>query len=432
MRKFFFKTLMVSLIVSVGLIFPFDGYAQSEEDVAQLTYWSMDFGPNASEAVEKLVTEFSEKHPKIEVEYETIPWAGYYEEFMTSVTSGAAPDVATGPFGISIQFAEMGEILPLGSLVEKLRDEGYADNLIEGAIENHKYEGEQVSIQVANGLVILMYREDIFKEAGVSEVPRTWDEFLSACERIKQNTDVYPFVYAGGGHQGTAALLSFLFSNGTGIVNEEGQANFDSEEAVETLSFFGEIYKKGYVPEGVNSYGQADAARMYFAGDAAMRFMNISNRVMDHPKVAENSGVLPILKGPSAAEQRTFSWRDPVFAFKQTDHPEAARTFIEYLIKNKGIFHTMGEKDALPADKQTLDLPMYDHEENFVYAEAIEKVMPHAKPLFWPLNEHNSGIATVIGENYLGRALQEVNTQEEVDYEAIAEKYNEFIKEALS
>ncbi len=51
--------------------------------------------------VQGLVDQFNSEHPDIHVTVQFHSWDNYYQEYLTSVTSGMAPDVTNGYFAIA-------------------------------------------------------------------------------------------------------------------------------------------------------------------------------------------------------------------------------------------------------------------------------------------------------------------------------------------
>ena len=67
-------------------------------EVAEIRFWDMAWGPAGvyDVACEELIAEFEKEFPNIDVTYEFHAWDNYYQEYLTAVTSGMAPDVSNG------------------------------------------------------------------------------------------------------------------------------------------------------------------------------------------------------------------------------------------------------------------------------------------------------------------------------------------------
>ena len=69
----------------------------SNGEVAELVFWDMMWGRSDSypETVQALVDKFNSEHENIHVTAQILPWDNFYQQFLTAVTSGAAPDIST-------------------------------------------------------------------------------------------------------------------------------------------------------------------------------------------------------------------------------------------------------------------------------------------------------------------------------------------------
>ena len=115
-------------------------------ETAKITFWDMMWGEAGvyDVAAEALVDQYNQENPNVKVEYQSVPWDNYYQTFLTAITSGTGPDVATAGSQTPMQFATMGEIMPLTPIVEKWQSEKdpILDDMMEGILETNKLEDE--------------------------------------------------------------------------------------------------------------------------------------------------------------------------------------------------------------------------------------------------------------------------------------------------
>lgn len=417
---FLISLLVLTLTVSVNA------------EVAELKFWDMIWGPGEkySRAVNSLVDQFNENHPNINVEVQMTPWQNFYQTFLTAVTSGAAPDISTGAFPQPVQYAKMGEILPLDSIIEEWKSEGIYRELAKGSQELFRYNDQQVGLAWNVDPRVITYRKDVFEELGIKELPVTWDEFIDVCRKIKENTDMIPFTFQAGEHSGLHAMLNFMFTNNVGITDEEYNTTINSPKSIETFRFLRKLYKEGLIPEGIAAYSASDTERLYISGKVAMRFGTIFFALKDYPELYENSGVLPALKGDNGA-QHALTWYNPIMVYKQTKYPEAAKTFTKWWVENSKKLFTEGDANSLPIIDSWLSDPYF---EGHMIQETNEGVLPYAASPVWPVDNLYPGFSQIEGEVYLGSALQEVliDKDKEVDIEEVAKEYDKLIDQAIT
>ena len=124
----------------------------------------------------------------------------------------------------------------------RLESEGWMDRLVVSRFTPWSYRGRIYGIPHDLHPVVLLYRDDLFKAAGVemTEV-KTWDDFIAAGKKATRDLD-------GDGKVDQYAIVldrrtesdyfSLLLQQGGGFFDEDGNVIIDSELAIETLEFF--------------------------------------------------------------------------------------------------------------------------------------------------------------------------------------------------
>ncbi len=154
-----------------------------------------------------------------------------------------------------------------------------------------------------------------------SATPATYDDVLAAAEAL-DSPEVAGFVGANvAGDAFTSQTFEEIgLGNDCEMVNDDGEVTFDSPECVEGLEFYGTL-QQDYSVTGAQDVDTTRAS--YFAGQAAMIIW--SSFILDEmaglrndalptcPEckknpafLAENSGVVTSIQGPSGSEPATF------------------------------------------------------------------------------------------------------------------------------
>lgn len=124
---------------------------------------------------------FRAKYPNITVDFQySPPVADYVEKLSTLLYSGAGPDV----FYMAL---ENREDLIKGGYAEDLSNEPYMmDGTIPDSVKTtYGADGKPYSLAVDCWVGGIFYNQDLFKQAGISEEPKTWDELLAVCQKLK-------------------------------------------------------------------------------------------------------------------------------------------------------------------------------------------------------------------------------------------------------
>ena len=397
---------------------------------AELVFWDMMWGRSDlyPAAVNKLVEQFNEEHEDIHVTAQMIPWDNFYQNFLTAVTSGAAPDISTGGFSQSTQYAAMEELVDLSSIVDEWTQEGFLDEFPEGSIALHQYDGIQAGIPWICDPRCITYRADVFEELGIEEMPATWEEFLAICEKIKTETDMIPLVFSGD-RDGAQVFLSMMFENGVGITDEHAVPDFANEKVDGVLDYIRTLYDNGYIAESTASFGESDVDSMLLSGKAAMCYGALRTTVYNSgDPVADTLRVMPCISGAQGAEPRTLMWVNPIVAYSQTEYPEECKVFIKWWIEHMNPLFTTGGINGYPSVKSMLSDEYYQSKEYI--KSCVDNAVPCGTVPVWPNANLYEAWSVIEGENYLGMALQEVVTGN-TDNAAIEDKIETLIQQAF-
>ena len=191
---------LLSLILALCMVLGMTAIASAEEELP--TFDQIVLGENTdltakihfayhrTDIPEKLngyVEEFRKTYPNIEIEYELI--TDYAENALLRVgnTDWTIMGIPT------VQKDELSKyFVPLGSLetLDKLYN----------FMSTQSYEGICYGIPSTGNANGVLYNKRIFAEAGVTELPKTPDEFIDALKAVKEKTDAIPLYtnYAAG------------------------------------------------------------------------------------------------------------------------------------------------------------------------------------------------------------------------------------------
>ena len=177
---------------------------------------------------------------------------------------------------------------------------------------------------------VLYYRKDLLKKAGLN-VPTTFAELETAAAAMNRD-GVAGFASRGKGASAVTQLSSYVYNFG-GRYLENGEAVFDSPEAIEAIRYYGSLLGK-YGPQGVTSMSWENIMPVFQAGKAAM-WTDASvfyGQIIDPTKTQiapENIGIAKLPRGPKADSPFTVvSWGMSISS--KTKNQEAAGKFLEW------------------------------------------------------------------------------------------------------
>lgn len=180
--------------------------ADGEEASGDLTYGSIKLGEDYTDltttikflhhktdreedgTMADLIAKFNEVYPNITVETEGI--TDYAEDALLRLSTGDWGDVMFIP---AIDQAELSTyFIPYGTTTEMAEYINFP--------EQWKQDGNCYGIGYMGNAQGLLYNKKVFEEAGVTELPKTPDEFIEALKAIDEKTDAIPLYtnYAAG------------------------------------------------------------------------------------------------------------------------------------------------------------------------------------------------------------------------------------------
>jgi multiple sugar transport system substrate-binding protein/raffinose/stachyose/melibiose transport system substrate-binding protein len=284
-----------------------------------------------------------------------------HEDFKTQILVMLAgdnpPDVFSYWAGARVQF-----VVDSNALMElsDFWDAEGLDNIITPGVQaSSEYNGGKYSIPQNFHYVGYFYNPKVMEASGVTEMPRTWDEFMAACEKIKA-AGYYPIALGSKDRWPGQFYIDFLVSYTAGheyrAKLQAGEASFTDPEVVQAMELWKELIDKGYFYPDANAYTYTDAADWVANGEAAMTLMGtwVTGYWDGNGLVAGvDYDVFPFPVIDSAIPESTFastdSWCVPVDAVA----PDCAKDFIAWALKPENQLLWAVGQGALPASAQT-------------------------------------------------------------------------------
>ncbi|MFJ9866225.1 extracellular solute-binding protein [Streptomyces sp. NPDC101165] len=204
------SALVASLALAATACGGSDSDSKSDGPVT-ITWWDTSNATNEAPTYKALVKQFEAANKNIKVKYVNVPFDQAQNKFDTAAGSKGAPDVLRSEVGWTPAFAKKSYFLPLDG-TEALTDQAkFQPNLIKQA----QYEGKTYGVPFVTDTLALVYNKALFKKAGITEAPKTWDELKSDAAKIKAKTKV-------DGYWGSTQAYyaqSFLYGEGTDTVD---------------------------------------------------------------------------------------------------------------------------------------------------------------------------------------------------------------------
>ena len=312
--------------------------------------------PVEAQLLQKDLKGFSKLHPLIHVKYRPIPGSsGSYESVLkTRFVAGDAPDVIyVNNGGESSTFIQNKDLISLNPYIKA---SGFKlSQFYPSALALFQAGGKTYAIPKDQSPLALFYNRTLFQQAGISSPPTTWAQLAQDAKLL---THASKHQYGLINSVQEPRWAEFLYQAGGSVMNRSmTRFNLTSPASVRGFQFFVNLYRQGYatVPTTVGATwgGQAFGmghAGMVLSGNWLVPFLN---QTYPHTKY----GIAPLPAGPQNNMSLTFPVGYGIT--RDSQHPHAAWTLIQYLTSASGMTKWMNLGLALPTRPALLSLPYY-------------------------------------------------------------------------
>ncbi|MEH7272440.1 ABC transporter substrate-binding protein [Neobacillus vireti] len=327
---------------------------KSDEPVT-LQFWDENAGPARTPVWEEVIKRFEEKNPNIDVEYVGIPNSSAKSKYDAAIAADDMPDIGSVQTTWLPEFSIREALLPLDSYFEKSDISKKINPSATGVNKKITQDGKLYGIPYAQNLDALWIRTDWFEQAGVQE-PKTWDEFFTVIEKMKdQNNNRYGFTIRGGaGASFTIQRAMFAYS-GLDFFDKNGKTNINDPKHVEFVEKYFSYYDK-FTPKSDITNGYKEMIAGFDTGVVAMVHHNPGS-YGEHNKAlpAGSYKLIPLPtteKGQYVAEGGNAV---NLAIFKSTKHADEAWKFVEFVNSEEAQSYWNEQTGQIPTNSDVLD-----------------------------------------------------------------------------
>lgn len=214
----------------------------------KLVLWDGSFSTNYAV---KAVDAFKTANPGVEVTVEYFPDAGMSDKYLTSMSSGSGPDVAATNNDWIATLAQAGCLVDLKPLIDAEKYD--MTDFFAGALEAVNYKTGIYGMPYRAETHGIFYNVDMFKEAGFTTMPETWEEVLPIIQAITKNGAGKYFgigIPLGIVGNTTYQLFNMIRVAGGEVLSaDKRSAAFNSDKALKGINFFINLYLTGNTPK---------------------------------------------------------------------------------------------------------------------------------------------------------------------------------------
>lgn len=372
--------VILMLVAMTGLAAYRPAAAANTDVSGTVTFWN-GYSPIESKTLtEQVIPAFEKQYPNVKVKAQTIPYDSLRQKLLTGIAGGQTPDVLRSDIIWVPEFADLGALEPLDTAMSDFAT--FKGQVYPGALETNAYQGHYYGLPLDTNTRVLFYNKDVFQQAGITQAPKTFEDFTADCQKIKAlgKKDVY--CYAEGG-TGSWNILPWIWSNGGAITDAnytKATGYLNSAATVQAITMLRDMLKNGTLSPSImgNGLATSDAIGKGQAGviiDGPWMPPIFQDQ---YPKLNYGTALVPAGPGGSIS----VVGGEDIVLFKSSKNKEASLAFIRFMLGKEAqtMMGKVGQMPVLTSLKGSPDLPAYYQ----TFQEQLATAKPRTPSPAWP------------------------------------------------
>jgi raffinose/stachyose/melibiose transport system substrate-binding protein len=337
-----------------------------EKTIKFMHLWPEGSSKDHYEIVEKIIAQYEDENPGINVEVEVLGNEQYKEKLKVLSSSDSLPDVGmTWAAGFLTPYVEGNLFAPLNDIL----DAGLHDKFVSGTTEAYAIDGNTYGLPLELNIAPIFYNKKIFDEHGLS-VPKTYEEFKNVVKTLADN-GVYP-IALGNRDRWTGSLWYMYLADRIGgaetLTNAINRTStFEDPALIKAAEEIQNLVDLGAFADGFNALSDEEAKSLFMNGQAAMYLIGS----WDLPNYTTNTDVpqefrdsvgffnFPTVDGKGDLTSWVGGPGVGLFVAENSDVKEEAKAFVTYFVEQWGE-QAVTDAGVIPAtkvDTGAVDLP---------------------------------------------------------------------------
>ncbi|MFF0724495.1 ABC transporter substrate-binding protein [Streptomyces sp. NPDC004134] len=362
--------------LSLALLAGCSGDGGSDDGTVTLDYLSLAWQEESVAANKRLVEEWNEEHPKVQVRYVQGIWDTVHDQLLTSFEGGEAPDIIHDAADDLTDFAYGGYLADLTDLLpESLRtdipEQSWRTTTMNGGIYGVPFLQEP-RMMFANTALL--------EESGVrvptAADPWSWQEFEDAARELTADTDgdgrTDQYGVAWGMKEPVSQSVNLSLSTGGGLFSREqtddgpkNRVGYGPEDSAVAETIDRQVNEDRTAPRSSLGMSGSDTLPGFFAGRYAMVPLNFSYRQLVTQQAPDDFGwsVLPMPagEGPAGGLAQGVSPQTLSVA-EDSGHRQEAADFIAFMTRPEHMAELAAGDWMLPTGTEALKDPALNTE----------------------------------------------------------------------
>lgn len=316
---------------------------------AEVEFWTMQLSPKFDDYFNQLIADFEAENPDTTVKWVDVPWSDMETKILAAVSAGNAPDVVNLNPNFASQLAAKGAWLTLDDKLSATEQAVYLPKIWQATQIN----GDSFGFPWYLTARVTLYNSEIFKAAGITDPPKTFEELATVAKKIKEKTGKYAFFISFVPEDAADVLQSFI-QMGVPLVDDAGQAAFNTPEGKKVFQYWTDLYQQKLLPQEVLTQGHQQAIQLYQSGETAILASGaefLDTIASNAPDIAATTKAAPQISGSTG--KKNVAAMDLVIP-KDTDVEAAALKFATYVTNDANQLEFAKAANVLPSTVEAM------------------------------------------------------------------------------
>jgi multiple sugar transport system substrate-binding protein len=331
----------------------------------ELLYWP---APNPQEVqlADTLVRRWNRLHPDIHVRMQSIPVSQSTEEvLLAAIAGGTTPDICSNiQPGALYDYVRAKGLVPLNSFpgFDTLAKERGDSSLLASFTSS---DGNLYQLPWKSNPVMMFYNKRLLQEAGVTEVPATYSEYITAGRKVTRDLDGDGQIDVWMGERDIRPIWwqrlfdffpFYIGASGGKTLFASGTFAPDDQAAMRVFEFFHRCYANRIFPRTFFQGGDPfllEKKATHFSGP-----WEVASVRKFAPGLDYGIAPIPVPDGTSGPVYTHGDFKN-IAIFSTTRHPEAAWEFVQYLLRPEHDLLLLELCDQIPVRRDLLTNPLF-------------------------------------------------------------------------
>lgn len=252
---------------------------------------------------------YTRQNPDVVIEVQVTSWSEYWTKLEAAAESNTMPDIFWMHTNQILYYSDFGMLADLTDLYDDVDANYYTEHYSEISLNNAMgSDGRIYGVPKDKDNVCLVYNKEMFDAAGLSypDETWTWDDLVSASEKIYETTGKYGFMAYADEQLG---YWNFVYQAGGYILNEDKTAaGFTDPATVKAMKFYIGLQDYDWCP--TQTYFAETSPGTAFFSEVGAMFLegnwNLLSEMNNYPDMVGkwDIAVLPMCPDPASGDGR--------------------------------------------------------------------------------------------------------------------------------